>query len=115
MSYAIIRKTAAELDPSGEVALRDMLEDAFDGSFAPEDWQNAAAACTSSPTRRPPLSATPPSSRASWSSASVRFEPATWRRSPEEDNGVMILRTPSTRDLGTADRICCEERPGDAW
>jgi aminoglycoside 2'-N-acetyltransferase I len=36
-------------------------------------------------------------------------------RTPEEDDGIMILRTPRTPPLSGTEAISCEWRPGDAW
>lgn len=199
-SYTIIRKATAELGPSDEVALCQMLEDAFDGNFAPEDWQHAcggvhfiAYAGPAARAREPHAEAAPVShasvvprelivgersfrtgyveavatslahrgaglgtrlmraaneliqaeyelgalstslltfyERIGWErwqgptfvrsgdewKRTREEDGGVWNRTREEDGGVMILRTPSSRDLDTADRICCEERPGDDW
>lgn len=36
-------------------------------------------------------------------------------RTPDEDDGVMVLRCPVTADLDTTLPITCEERAGDSW
>ncbi len=41
--------------------------------------------------------------------------PAGWVRTPEEDGGVWVLRTPATPELNLAQPISCDWRPGDAW
>jgi aminoglycoside 2'-N-acetyltransferase I len=33
----------------------------------------------------------------------------------EDDDGVMVLRTPTTGDLDLAAPLVCDWRPGDAW
>jgi aminoglycoside 2'-N-acetyltransferase I len=37
------------------------------------------------------------------------------RRTPEDDGGVLVLRTPSTPDLDLSGGIACDWRPGDVW
>jgi aminoglycoside 2'-N-acetyltransferase I len=36
-------------------------------------------------------------------------------RSPEEDEGVMVLRCAASQDIGLSAAITCEERTGDSW
>jgi aminoglycoside 2'-N-acetyltransferase I len=36
-------------------------------------------------------------------------------RTPEEDDGIMILRTPRTPPLAGTEALSCEWRAGDAW
>ncbi len=36
-------------------------------------------------------------------------------RTPDDDGGVMILRTPSTAEVSVSASIACEERSGDDW
>jgi aminoglycoside 2'-N-acetyltransferase I len=36
-------------------------------------------------------------------------------RTPEDDDGIMILRTPRTPPLAGTEALSCEWRPGDAW
>jgi aminoglycoside 2'-N-acetyltransferase I len=45
----------------------------------------------------------------------VRGRDGTAVRSPDEDDGVMVLRGPATRDLDLAAAITCEARDGDSW
>jgi aminoglycoside 2'-N-acetyltransferase I len=45
----------------------------------------------------------------------VRGRDGSAARSPEDDDGVMVLRGPATRDLDLAAAITCEARDGDAW
>jgi aminoglycoside 2'-N-acetyltransferase I len=37
------------------------------------------------------------------------------RRTPEEDDAVMVLRTPTTPPIDITEPISCDWRPGDAW
>ncbi len=37
------------------------------------------------------------------------------RRTPDEDDGVMILRVASSPGLTLRERLSCEWRPGDSW
>jgi aminoglycoside 2'-N-acetyltransferase I len=37
------------------------------------------------------------------------------RRTPEEDDAVMVLRTPTTPPIDVSEPISCEWRPGDVW
>ncbi len=34
---------------------------------------------------------------------------------PDDDGGVLVLRTPSTPPVDTADRLLCDWRAGDVW
>ena len=36
-------------------------------------------------------------------------------RTPEEDGGILILRTPMTPPLELTGALSCEWRPGDVW
>ena len=36
-------------------------------------------------------------------------------RTPDEDDGVMVLRLPSSPALTLHERLSCEWRPGDSW
>jgi aminoglycoside 2'-N-acetyltransferase I len=36
-------------------------------------------------------------------------------RTPEEDGGILILRTPMTPPLDLTAALSCEWRPGDVW
>ena len=36
-------------------------------------------------------------------------------RTPEEDDGVMVLRLPASPTLTLRERLSCEWRPGDSW
>ena len=36
-------------------------------------------------------------------------------RSPDDDDGVMVLRGPASRDLDLSAAITCEARDGDSW
>jgi aminoglycoside 2'-N-acetyltransferase I len=36
-------------------------------------------------------------------------------RTPEEDDGILVLRTPTTGGLSLTGAITCEARPGDDW
>lgn len=38
-----------------------------------------------------------------------------WRRSADEDDGIMVLRTGASRDIDPTAAIACHDRPGDAW
>ena len=38
-----------------------------------------------------------------------------WRRTPEEDDAVMILYTPSSPEIDRSRPIACDWRPGDVW
>jgi aminoglycoside 2'-N-acetyltransferase I len=37
------------------------------------------------------------------------------RRTPDDDGGVLVLRTPSSPDLDLDGGIACDWRPGDVW
>jgi aminoglycoside 2'-N-acetyltransferase I len=45
----------------------------------------------------------------------VRAADGERRRSPEEDDGVMVLRTTASHDVDLGAAITCEARAGDAW
>lgn len=45
----------------------------------------------------------------------VRLVDGTLERSADDDDGIMILRTPSTPTLDLRSPITCGWRPGDAW
>ena len=36
-------------------------------------------------------------------------------RTPDEDDGVMVLRLPQSPPLTLRERLSCESRPGDSW
>lgn len=36
-------------------------------------------------------------------------------RTPDEDDGLLILRFGESADVDVTDPICCEARPGDDW
>jgi aminoglycoside 2'-N-acetyltransferase I len=52
-----------------------------------------------------------------------RWQGPTWvrhadggrERTPDDDDGVMILRTPRTPAIEVSVALTCEARPGDAW
>lgn len=50
-----------------------------------------------------------------WSGESWVREGARLRRTPEEDDGILVLRTPTSTDLPLTGAIACESRPGDDW
>jgi aminoglycoside 2'-N-acetyltransferase I len=45
----------------------------------------------------------------------VRLPDGRLERSEEDDEGIMVLRTPSTPAVDLHDRIVCAWRPGDSW
>jgi aminoglycoside 2'-N-acetyltransferase I len=45
----------------------------------------------------------------------VRLPDGTLERSADDDDGIMVLRTPMTPSLEGSERIVCEWRPGDSW
>ena len=45
----------------------------------------------------------------------VRAADGTIARSPDDDDGVMVLRCPASRDIDAGDPITCEQRAGDSW
>jgi aminoglycoside 2'-N-acetyltransferase I len=45
----------------------------------------------------------------------VRLADGTLRRTEDDDDGIMVLRTPATPALDVRAPITCEWRPGDAW
>jgi aminoglycoside 2'-N-acetyltransferase I len=45
----------------------------------------------------------------------VRLADGTLVRSPEEDDGVMVLRCGPSRQLDLTASIACDERSGDSW
>ena len=45
----------------------------------------------------------------------VRLEDGTVERSPDDDDGIMVLRTPATPPIDLRAPISCAWRPGDAW
>ncbi len=45
----------------------------------------------------------------------VRTAEGDVRRTEEDDDGVMVLRTGPTADLDLTGPLACEERPGDDW
>lgn len=45
----------------------------------------------------------------------VRQPDGSLERSAEDDDGIMVLRTPTTPALDVRGRIVCDGRPGDSW
>jgi aminoglycoside 2'-N-acetyltransferase I len=45
----------------------------------------------------------------------VRHPDGRLERSPDEDDSLMILRTPTSPDLDLFAPLTCDARPGDAW
>jgi aminoglycoside 2'-N-acetyltransferase I len=45
----------------------------------------------------------------------VRHPDGHLERSEEDDDGIMVLRTPSTPPIDLSGRIVCGWRPGDSW
>lgn len=45
----------------------------------------------------------------------IRGANGTLLRSPDEDDGIMILRCAASRDVDLAAAIACDERAGDSW
>jgi aminoglycoside 2'-N-acetyltransferase I len=45
----------------------------------------------------------------------VREADGRLERSPDEDDSVMILRTPTSPDVDLFAPLTCNARPGDAW
>mgnify|MGYP006361481155 CR=1 FL=1 len=45
----------------------------------------------------------------------VRTAEGDVRRTEEDDDGVMVLRTGPTADVDLTGPLVCEERPGDDW
>jgi aminoglycoside 2'-N-acetyltransferase I len=45
----------------------------------------------------------------------VRLENGTLVRSPDDDDGIMVLRTPATPTIDPRSSITCGWRPGDSW
>jgi aminoglycoside 2'-N-acetyltransferase I len=45
----------------------------------------------------------------------VRGPDGSLTRTPDEDDGIMVLLTPATPPLTLAERLVCGWRPGDAW
>ena len=50
-----------------------------------------------------------------WRGLTFVRDDAGWSRTPEEDDTIMVLRTPSTGPLELTEDIACEWRPGDVW
>lgn len=50
-----------------------------------------------------------------WTGPTGVLSPDGPRWTPEEDGGVLILRTPSTPDITLADPLLCDWRAGDVW
>jgi aminoglycoside 2'-N-acetyltransferase I len=50
-----------------------------------------------------------------WSGETWVREGAQLRRTPEEDDGILVLRTGPSTDLDLTGAIACESRPGDDW
>jgi aminoglycoside 2'-N-acetyltransferase I len=47
--------------------------------------------------------------------SSVLLPDGRMRRTPEDDDGIMVLRCAATRDIDLAASIVCEARRGDSW
>jgi aminoglycoside 2'-N-acetyltransferase I len=47
--------------------------------------------------------------------ASVRMPDGTTRRTPDDDDGILVLLTLATRAIDLSGGITCEWRPGDVW
>jgi aminoglycoside 2'-N-acetyltransferase I len=45
----------------------------------------------------------------------VRLADGVLERSPDDDDGIMVLRTPSTPPIDLRAPIICDWRPGDSW
>jgi aminoglycoside 2'-N-acetyltransferase I len=45
----------------------------------------------------------------------VREPDGTLTRTPDDDDGIMVLETPRTRPLNVAGRLTCDWRTGDVW
>lgn len=45
----------------------------------------------------------------------VRLADGTLERTPEDDDGLMVLRCAGSRDLDLAATIACDERCGESW
>lgn len=50
-----------------------------------------------------------------WLGPTAVVTPAGVVRTPEEDGGVLVLRTPTSPKLDLARTIACDWRPGDVW
>lgn len=50
-----------------------------------------------------------------WAGESWVREGARLRRTPEDDDGILVLRTPASAHLPLTGAIACEARPGDDW
>jgi aminoglycoside 2'-N-acetyltransferase I len=50
-----------------------------------------------------------------WRGPTFVASPVGPRRTADEDEGVMVLRTPSTDDLELASALTCDWRSGDVW
>jgi aminoglycoside 2'-N-acetyltransferase I len=50
-----------------------------------------------------------------WTGTTWVREGARLRRTPEEDDGILVLRTGSSATLPLTGAIACEARPGDDW
>jgi aminoglycoside 2'-N-acetyltransferase I len=50
-----------------------------------------------------------------WAGATWVREGVRLRRTPEEDDGILVLRTGPSTDLPLTGAIACESRPGDDW
>lgn len=50
-----------------------------------------------------------------WRGPTAVVTPEGTARTPEEDGGVLVLRTPTTPELDLGGTIACDWRPGDVW
>ncbi|HEX6678087.1 MAG TPA: hypothetical protein VF486_24105 [Actinomycetes bacterium] len=50
-----------------------------------------------------------------WRGPTFVASPTSLVRTPEDDDSVMVLRTPATTDLDLAAPLTCDWRPGDVW
>jgi aminoglycoside 2'-N-acetyltransferase I len=50
-----------------------------------------------------------------WRGPTFVAAPGGRRRTPEDDGGVLVLRTPATGDLDPAAALVCDWRAGDVW
>ena len=50
-----------------------------------------------------------------WSGPTFASAAAGVVRTPEEDDGVVVLRTAATRELDLTSPLTCDQRMGDAW
>ena len=50
-----------------------------------------------------------------WAGETWVLAPDGPRRTPDEDDGVLVLQTPTSPELDLAGRLGCDWRPGDVW